>query len=110
MGATAMAAPIVPGKEAAWEEWAGQLTGARKAEFEDFNTRHRLTDHRAWLQKNPDGSSVVIVIAEGPGAETFMGEFATSDHEFDKWFKESVVEIHGFDFSAPPPPAAARKI
>ncbi len=73
MGAMAMAAPIVPGKEDAWAKFAGQLSGARKAEFEDFNTRHRLTDHRAWLQKNPDGSSLVIVVAEGPGAETLMG-------------------------------------
>jgi hypothetical protein len=73
MGAMAMAAPILPGKEDAWAKFAGQLSGARKAEFEDFNTRHRLTDHRAWLQKNPDGSSLVIVVAEGPGAETLMG-------------------------------------
>lgn len=110
MGAIAMAAPIVPGKEDAWAEFAGQLTGGRKAEFDDFNTRHRLTDHRAWLQKNPHGSSVVIIVVEGPGAETFMGEFATSDNAFDKWFTEKVVEVHGFDFSAPPPPLPERKI
>ncbi len=105
-----MAAPIVPGKEDAWTEWIGQLTGARKAEFEDFNTRHRLTGHRAWLQKNPDGSSLVIVVAEGAGAETMLGEVATSDNEFDKWFKEAIGDIHGFDFSAPPPPPAERKL
>jgi hypothetical protein len=38
-----------------------------------------------------------------------MGEFSSSDNEFDKWFTESVVDVHGFDFSAPPPPAE-RKI
>ena len=54
-------------------EFAGQLGGARKAEFADFNSRHRITDHRAWLQKNPDGSSVVIVVIDGPGAESLMG-------------------------------------
>lgn len=110
MGAIAIAVPIVPGKEDAWAEFAGQLTGARKAEFADFNARHQLTDHRSWLQKNPDGSSLVIVVAEGPGAETLMGEFATSDNEFDKWFAERVAEAHGLDFSAPPPPPAERKI
>jgi hypothetical protein len=110
MGTIAFAAPIVPGKEDAWAEFVGQVTGARKAEFDDFNTRHGLTDHRAWLQKNPDGSSVVIVVADGPGAETFMSEFLTSDDAFDKWFTESVVEVHGFDLSAPPPPPAERKI
>ena len=36
MGTIAFAAPIVPGKEDAWAEFAGQLSGARKAEFDDF--------------------------------------------------------------------------
>lgn len=39
-----------------------------------------------------------------------MGEFATSDNEFDKWFKERVAEVHGLDFNAPPPPPAERRI
>jgi hypothetical protein len=60
--------------------------------------------------RNPDGSSVVIVVADGPGAETLMGEFATSDNEFDKWFTERAAQAHGFDFSAPPPPPAERRI
>ena len=110
MGAIAMAVPLVPGKEDAWAEFASQLTGARKAEFDDFNARHQITDHRAWLQKNPDGSSLVVVVAEGPGADTFMAEFSTSDNEFDKWFAANVSEAHGFDFSAPPPPPAQRRI
>jgi hypothetical protein len=37
------------------------------------------------------------------------GEFPTSDNEFDKWFTEKVVEVHGFDFSAPPPSPPERK-
>lgn len=110
MGAMVAAVPIVAGKEEVWAEFTGQLGGARKAEFADFNSRHGLTDHRAWLQKNPDGSSLVIVVAEGPGADSFMGEFATSEDEFDKWFAEKVAEVHGIDFSAPPPPPAERKI
>jgi hypothetical protein len=110
MGMVAMAVPLVPGKEDVWTEFAGQVMGPRKGEFDDFNARHGLTDHRAWLQKNPDGSSLVLVVVEGPGAETMMGEFPTSDNEFDKWFTEKVVEVHGFDFSAPPPPLPERKI
>jgi hypothetical protein len=110
MGTIAFAAPIVPGKEDAWAEFAAQLSGPRKAAFDDFNARHQITEHRAWLQKNPDGSSVVIIVADGPGAETLMGEFTTSDNEFDKWFTEQAAQAHGFDFSAPPPPAPERRI
>jgi hypothetical protein len=110
MGTIAMAVPLVPGKEDAWAEFAAQVTGPRKAEFDDFNTRHGITDHRSWLQRNPDGSSLVVVVIDGPGAETFMGEFATSDTEFDKWFTEKVADVHGIDFSAQPPPLPERKI
>jgi hypothetical protein len=39
-----------------------------------------------------------------------MGEFATSGNEFGNWFTEKLVEVHGFDFSAPPPPLPERKI
>ena len=110
MGAIAMAVPIVPGKEDTLAEFASQLGWARKAEFDDFNARHQITDHRAWLQKNPDGSNLVVVVIEGPGAETLMAEFATSDNEFDKWFAAKTAEVHGFDPSAPPPPPAERRI
>ncbi len=106
----AMAVPIKPGKVVTWKSWVGELTGARKAEFDDLNARMGLTLHAAWLQDNPDGSSLAVVVLDGPGAADFLGKLATSDHATDTWFRAMVEDIHPMDFSAPPPPAPQRLV
>ena len=104
----AFAVPIKPGKEATWKSWAAETNGARKAEFDEMNQRMGITTHAAWLQQNPDGSQLAVVVLDGPGASEFLGTLATSDHEFDRWFRTNVEDIHPMDFSAPPPPAPVR--
>ncbi len=104
----AMAAPILPGKADQWKAWVAELTGPRKAEFEASNARHQLTGHHAWLQINPDGSQLAIVVHEGPGEESYLRNVATSDNDFDKWFVSEVADLHGMDLTAPPPPAAEK--
>ena len=99
----AMAVPIKPGKSDTWAAWIDEMKGPRKADFEDMNSRHGLTTHAAWLQQAPDGSHMVIVVFDGPGAGTFMQKLATSDNEFDAWFRSNVEDVHPMDFSAPPP-------
>lgn len=39
-----------------------------------------------------------------------MASVLQSDHEFDRWFAQSVAEIHGFELDGPPPPGAARRL
>ena len=41
--------PILDGKLNAWKQWIEEVNGPRRADIEDFNRRHRLTRHRAWL-------------------------------------------------------------
>ena len=106
----AMAAPIKPGKVDAWEAWMAELNGPRKAEFDDMNQRHGLTTHAVWLQANPDGSHLVVVVFDGPGASTFVHDVAGSDHEFDGWFRSNIENVHPMDLSAPPPPAPQRRL
>jgi hypothetical protein len=106
----AMAVPIHPGKLEAWRSWCAELTGPRKAEFDDLNRRHGLTTHAAWHQANPDGSDLAVVVIDGPGAEGFLGELARSDHPFDAWFRANIEDAHPMDFSAPPPPAPVRTL
>lgn len=106
----ALAAPLAADRLADWEGWIGELNGSRKAEFDDMNARHRLTEHRAYLQPAPDGNYLVLAIHEGPGADGFLGNLASSDHEFDHWFMGNVADLHAMDSSAPPPPMAARKL
>jgi hypothetical protein len=106
----AMAAPLAAEKLDAWESWVGELTGSRKAEFDDMNARHGVTDHRAYLQPTPGGDYLVLVVMEGPGADSFFQGLASSEHEFDRWFEASVADLHQIDPSSPPPPLAARKL
>jgi hypothetical protein len=105
-----MVAPLAADKLDAWEAMIAELSGPRKAEFEDMNSRHGLTDHRAYLQPMPDGSYAVLVIQEGPGGDDFLANVLASDHEFDRWFAQTVAEVHGMDAAGPMPPMAQRKL
>lgn len=106
----AMAVPIKPGKLETWEAWIAECKGPRKAELDDMNQRYGLTTHAAWLQQTPDGNNLVVVVFDGPGSAEFMGKLATSDNEFDAWFRSKVEDAHPMDFSAPPPPAPQRRL
>ena len=89
-----MAAPLAADKLDAWEAWSADLTGPRRAAFEDMNTRLGLEEHRAYLQPMPDGNFLVLVVAEGPGADSFLDRVAASDHEFDQWFAGAIADLH----------------
>ena len=102
MATVVVAAPLLPGQTDAWRQWVAELKGGRAAELADFNTRHGLTRHAAWLQQTPMGD-LAIVLLEGPGAEDMMQKVATSDNEFDGWFRDNVETRHGIDFSHLPP-------
>lgn len=104
----AMAVPILPGKLEAWKSWCAELVGPRKAEFQEMNERYGLTTHAAWHQAGSDGNDLAVVVIDGPGASSFMGELARSDHAFDAWFRSSIEGVHPMDFSGPPPPAPTR--
>ena len=106
----AMAVPLKPGKADAWKAWTDELKGPRKADFEDMNARNGVTTHAAWLQEAPDGTQLVVVVLDGPGAATFMQNLATSDHEFDVWFRSGVEDVHPMDFSGLLPPAPERRL
>ena len=106
----AMAAPLAADKLGSWEAWVAELSGPRQAAFEDMNARHGLTEHRAYLQPTPDGNFLVLVIHEGSGADGFIANVMSSDHEFDRWFAGSVADLHGMDTSGPMPPMAVRKL
>ena len=104
----AFAVPLAAEKLGPWESWVEELKGSRKAAFDDMNARLGLTEHQAWLQPAPDGNFLVIVIQEGPGGDSFAEKLLASDHEFDRWFAESVADLHGIDPAGPLPPEPTR--
>ena len=92
-------APILEGKLQAWKDWAKACSGP---EFKDYNSRHGLTRHNAWLAETPAGP-MVIVLVEGPGADGLMQKLAASDNEYDRWFRDKIKEVHGMDITQLPP-------
>src|SRR5712692_5722819 len=95
--------PIVPGKE----DLAGRIYDemrARMGEYEESRRNAGLTLERTYFQRNPDGSTLLVVYAEGSGS---MGDvaraFATSGTSFDQWFMDVNQELSGIDFRQPPP-------
>lgn len=86
----------------AWKAWNNEVSTSKLEEFSEFNSRMNITDHKVWLAHTPNGP-MAVVMHEGPGSDEFMQKLATSEHPFDQWFRDSITEFHGIDFSQPPP-------
>ena len=107
----AMVIPIPSDKVDAWEKWASQVSGPRRAEFDDMNARLGLLEHRAYLQPTPDGGFLTLVVVEGPGAQGFLPALGESKNDFDKWFIGNVMDLHGMvPGDGALPPMAERRI
>lgn len=100
MASFAFAAPVLPDKLEAWKEFHNQLDGLRRWEFEDQQRRLGLVRHRVWLQDTPTGP-VALAVQEGEDPERARALLAASEHPFDVWFKEQVLDLHGIDLSKP---------
>ena len=93
--------PILPGKKAEWQEFIGELNGARRSDF--VESRIKVGAHeRTFLQSTPMGD-VVIVTLEGEDPARSFGQFVSSKDAFTLWFLDRVKAIHGVDLSAPMP-------
>ena len=98
--------PILPGKEARILE-AVRQTQDRIAEHEESRRNAGITLERAWLQRNPDGSTLLVVYDEAErGFVDVVRAFVTSGLEYDRWFLDLNQEISGIDFRQPPAEAA----
>ncbi len=96
----AIAVPLLESKVDAWKAWVQECMGPRREEFDRFNEHMGLTLHRAWLMQSLQGPLVVVVF-DGPGAETFLQKMVASQEPFGRWFRERVSECHGIDLTAP---------
>ena len=94
--------PILEGKLETWKAWARDCMGSRKEELADFNRRYGLTQHKSWLAETP-GGPFVIALHEGPGSDELMPKLAASQNDFDVWFRDLILEVHGMDITQPPP-------
>ena len=102
MASTASAIPILPGKLEAWQRFIAELRGVRHTEHMASRQRLGVTTERAYLQQTPQGDLAIIYIDAEDLGQVFQG-LATSQDPFDVWFREQVLEAHGWDMTGPPP-------
>jgi hypothetical protein len=102
MALVAIALPILPGKTEAWEQWAAELNGPRRADYEDQRRRLGLKSESAFLQRTP-GGDFAILVQEADDYDAYMSNLRSSKTPFDAWFNGKVEELHGLDLDTPMP-------
>ncbi len=78
--------------------------GDRRADHEASRRRFGITRESVWIQPTSDGD-VAVVLLEAEDLQRAFGGLGTSDDEFDRWFREHCLRVHGIDLAAgfPPP-------
>lgn len=109
MKTIAFAVPILPGKTDAWRAFAAEIVGPRKSQFEQSQKEVHVTAENWYLQQTPHGDMAIIYM-EGEDPASALGHISQSQGEFEMWFKEQALEIHGMDLSQPMPGPIAEVI
>ena len=96
------ALPILPGKTEAARAFLRELGGPRIQELAACGHGVGLTKETWAIQQTPQGDLFVAYVTGEDIAEAFR-QFAASQSEFDRWFKQQVQETTGADLNTPPP-------
>jgi hypothetical protein len=99
-----LALPIVRGKEEEWRRFAQELQETYPREYEDLRRRLGIRAERVWLMQESCGE-VALAYAEVEAPEEVIRRLAASEGPFDAWFKEKLIELHGYDLDGPRPRA-----
>ena len=102
MEQTLFTLPILPGKTGAARAFLQEVDGSRKQELAACGQSVGI-DREVWaIQQTPQGDMYVAYITGEDIAHAFR-EFAASQTEFDRWFKQQLQETTGADLNTPPP-------
>ncbi len=100
MRAITFALPILPGKQEAWRRCLQEMLDVYRSDYEAFRRRLGMTKVSVWLTEMPGGNMVIVHI-EAEELETILPKLAASDHAFDRWLRQHVLELHGLDVTQP---------
>jgi hypothetical protein len=102
MPSVGFAFPVEPGKEGIVREVSDALR-ARRSEYQESRQRAGVSLERAYLQKNPDGGTLVVAYVEGQsGFADVVRSYVTSGLDLDRYFIEKNSEATGINFAAGP--------
>ncbi len=101
MEQTLFALPILPGKTEAARAFLQEVQGSRIQELAICGQGVGI-DREVWaIQETPQGDMYLAYVTGENIAEAFT-QFAASQTEFDRWFKQRLQETTGADMNAPP--------
>ena len=79
-----------------------EMGGSRREEYEASRRRLGIRAERAWISETRR-RTIGIIIIEADHPEQTLADLATSDHPFDRWFREQLLTLQGFDLTRPDP-------
>jgi hypothetical protein len=91
----AYAVPILPGQSEAAASFQTDLDAAGlRGDYEALNSRAQVRRHLEWVEPLPSGDLLVVVLdTDAPHLVARRFE----DTAYDRWWRERVERIHGFD-------------
>ena len=103
MAAIAFVSPILAGKQEAWRRFCQKLLGSRRCEYEESRKRMGITKELAWLHHGQGAyeGDVAIVYLEVEYPAQLVQQLLTSEHPFDRWFRQQLLELYGLDQAYP---------
>lgn len=94
------AAPILPGKSEVWRRFLQEIMETHRAEYEESRRRLGVSGERVWIAETVNGAvAVIAVVAARP--EQVLARLASSDLPFDRWYREQLLALQGFDMARP---------
>jgi hypothetical protein len=98
--AYAFAVPIPPDKLEAVRRLIEESLDARKSEYDDLQRRSGVTEESYWLQHDPELGDLLIVVSSSDQTD-FMEIMANPKTPFDRWYRDQLRDIFGFDPAQP---------
>ena len=101
MAVLAFALPILPGKQEAWRRFCQELLESRYCEYEEARRHLGITREITWFAQTVQGEMAIVYLEADFPEQIFPG-LLESDLPFDGWFRQQLLELHGFDVAVRP--------
>ena len=101
MDQTCFVLPIVSGKTDQARSFIQEMGTARRTEF-DLAQRRCGISFEVWFLASLPIGDCLVVFQESADLARALGIIAQSDDEFDRWFKQGLIEVAGLDLDNPP--------
>jgi hypothetical protein len=94
--------PLRPGKLEEYKEFAAEITGSRRKEYDDLLKRYHFKKTEVWIHKLGDIDYVIVRHEVENDIADPLASWSTSTHPFDQWFQQQLNRFHDMEGVIPP--------